>query len=102
MEVPREKESEKMFSKSRTKQLSFSARKRKKIDELMNGSLVGFYGISILVGYLMPNHVYEYIYQIYDLWTFLNETKKYAGSEDLLKFWGGSFWFISMLLTGLK
>ena len=24
--------------------------------------LVGFYGISILVGYLMPNHIYIYIY----------------------------------------
>ena len=29
--------------------------------------LVGFYGISTLVGYLMPSHVYIYILNIYDL-----------------------------------
>ena len=30
--------------------------------------LVGFYGISTIVGYLMPNHLYAYIYiYIYDL-----------------------------------
>ena len=29
--------------------------------------LVGFYGISILVGYLMPNPLYTYISNIYDL-----------------------------------
>ena len=41
-------------------------------------SLVGFYGISTIVGYLMPNHVYTYNLDIYtfckDIWliTFLN------------------------------
>ena len=29
--------------------------------------LVGFYGISTIVGYLMPNHLYTYILNIYDL-----------------------------------
>ena len=29
--------------------------------------LVGFYGISTTVGYLMPNHLYTYIFNIYDL-----------------------------------
>ena len=28
---------------------------------------VGFYGISIIVGYLMPNPVYTHIINIYDL-----------------------------------
>ena len=30
-------------------------------------SLVGFYGISMIIGYLMPNPVYTYILNIYDL-----------------------------------
>ena len=31
--------------------------------------LVGFYGISTIVGYLMPNlTLYTYIYQIYMIW----------------------------------
>ena len=30
-------------------------------------SLVGFYGISTIVGYLMPNSVYSYIFSVYDL-----------------------------------
>ena len=30
-------------------------------------ALVGFYGISNIVGYLMPNHLYTYILNIYDL-----------------------------------
>ena len=29
--------------------------------------LVGFYGISTIVGYLMPNPLYSYISNIYDL-----------------------------------
>ena len=29
--------------------------------------LVVFYGISILVGYLMPNPIYTYILNVYDL-----------------------------------
>ena len=29
--------------------------------------LDGFYGISAIVGYLMPNPVYSYIFDIYDL-----------------------------------
>ena len=29
--------------------------------------LVGFYGISTTVGYLMPNHLYTYIFNIHDL-----------------------------------
>ena len=28
---------------------------------------VGFYGISTIVGYLLPNHFYTYILDIYDL-----------------------------------
>ncbi len=32
----------------------------------LNG-LVGFYGISTIVGYLMPNPLYTYILNIYDL-----------------------------------
>ena len=31
------------------------------------GWLVGFYGLSNLDGYLMPNHVYTYILNLYDL-----------------------------------
>ena len=31
--------------------------------------LVWFYGISTRVGYLMPNPIYSYILDIYDLWT---------------------------------
>ena len=31
------------------------------------GRLVGFYGISTFVGYLMPNPLYTYILNIYDL-----------------------------------
>ena len=27
----------------------------------------GFFGISTIVGYLMPNHLYTYILNIYDL-----------------------------------
>ena len=35
---------------------------------LLRGSLfVGFYGISTIVGYLMPNPFYTYILNIYDL-----------------------------------
>ena len=30
-------------------------------------SLVGFYGISTIVGYLMPNPMYTYVLNIYDL-----------------------------------
>ena len=30
-------------------------------------TLVGFYGISTIVGYLMPNPLYTYILNIYDL-----------------------------------
>ena len=29
--------------------------------------LVGFYGTSIIVGYLMPNPIYRYLLDIYDL-----------------------------------
>ena len=29
--------------------------------------MVGFYGISTIVGYLMPNPLYTYILNIYDL-----------------------------------
>ena len=31
------------------------------------GWLVGFYGISTIVGYLMPNPLYRYILNIYQL-----------------------------------
>ena len=40
--------------------------------------LVGFYGISTLVGYLMPNHVYTYILNINNL-----ETKSLWPSQGL-------------------
>ena len=33
----------------------------------ISGGLVGFYGISTIVGYLMPNPLYTYILNIYDL-----------------------------------
>ena len=33
----------------------------------MGFGLVGFYGISTIVGYLMPNPLYTYILNIYDL-----------------------------------
>ena len=33
---------------------------------LIQFDLVGFYGISTIVGYLMPNPVYTYISNIYD------------------------------------
>ena len=33
----------------------------------MTYGLVGFYGISTIVGYLMPNPLYTYILNIYDL-----------------------------------
>ena len=29
--------------------------------------LVGFYGISTIVGYLMPDPLYTYIFNVYDL-----------------------------------
>ena len=35
--------------------------------EYIGFSLVGFYGISAIVGYLMPNPFYTYILDIYDL-----------------------------------
>ena len=31
------------------------------------GWLVGFYGLSTLIGYLIPNPVYTYILNVYDL-----------------------------------
>ena len=39
------------------------------IDETLRGTttLVWFYGISTIVGYLMPNSLYTYILDIYDL-----------------------------------
>ena len=38
--------------------------------------LVWFYAMSTIIGYLMPNHVYIYIYiyQIYDLYTHIVNT----------------------------
>ena len=35
--------------------------------EYIGFGLVGFYGISTIVGYLMPNPLYTYILNIYDL-----------------------------------
>ena len=35
---------------------------------IING-LVWFYGISTTVGYLIPNRVYKFVLNIYDLWT---------------------------------
>ena len=32
-----------------------------------SSGLVGFYGISTIIGYLMPNPLYTYILDIYDL-----------------------------------
>ncbi len=37
--------------------------------------LVGFYGIETIVGYLIPNPVYSYILDIFDLSTKLNSPK---------------------------
>ena len=42
--------------------LKYTKLKRKKVTKLNVYWLVGFYGISSLVGYLMPNSVYIYIY----------------------------------------
>ena len=33
---------------------------------IYDSGLVGFYGISIIVGYLMPTPLYTYILNIYD------------------------------------
>ena len=39
----------------------------------------GFYGISTIVGYLMPNSLYTYTSNIYDLWTdFVDNIIKWA------------------------
>ena len=35
--------------------------------EYIGFGLVGFYGISTIIGYLMPNPLYTYILNIYDL-----------------------------------
>ena len=35
--------------------------------KIISCRLVGFYGISTIVGYLMPNLLYTYILNIYDL-----------------------------------
>ena len=46
--------------------------------------LVGFYGISTIVGYLMPNPFYTYILNIYDLWThFVDNILKWAWAHFL-------------------
>ena len=37
------------------------------IYDLVWSGLVGFYGISTIVGYLTPNPLYTYILNIYDL-----------------------------------
>ena len=37
----------------------------------MRFSLVGFYGIVTLAGYLMPNPLYIYIYQIYMIYRYI-------------------------------
>ena len=34
---------------------------------IRNGQLFAFYGIPIIIGYLMPNSVYTYILNVYDL-----------------------------------
>ena len=41
--------------------------KIKDSDKIVCFSLVWFYGISTIVGYLMPNPVYTYILNIYDV-----------------------------------
>ena len=33
------------------------------------GCLFGFYGVSTIVGYLMPTSIYMYIHSTKDLWT---------------------------------
>ena len=38
-----------------------------KLTQASAESLVGFYGISTIEGYLMPNPLYTYILNIYDL-----------------------------------
>ena len=44
-----------------------------KILELKKNWLDGFYGISTLIGYLVPNPVYTHIYNIYNLLTVNNQ-----------------------------
>ena len=44
--------------------------KHKKVRKVILGELIGliwFYGISSIVGYLVPNPLYRYIFNIYDL-----------------------------------
>ena len=43
---------------------------KKVMNILLLFCFVGFYGISTIVGYLMPNALYTYILNIYDLWTY--------------------------------
>ena len=44
---------------------------------------VGFYGISTIVGYLMPNPLYTYILNIYDLFTHFYDIFKQARAHFL-------------------
>ena len=37
------------------------------LENFFSFGLFGFYGLSIIVGYLMSNSVYTYILNIYDL-----------------------------------
>ena len=48
-------------------------------------NLVGFYGISTIVGYLMPNPLYTYILNIYDLVWFAFMAKSYISNPYVLR-----------------
>ena len=43
---------------------------------LLTSCFAGFYNISTTVGYLMPNHVYTYTLNIYDLQAYFVDNKK--------------------------
>ena len=47
--------------------LNHDNKKKKTYDAKTLVSLVRFYGISTVIGYLMPNPLYTYIINIYDL-----------------------------------
>ena len=48
------------------------------------GWLVVFYGISIFVGYLMPNSIYIYIYQIFMIWKWITWRWQFLSQNSLV------------------
>ena len=51
----------------------------KTMDSVQQTQLVGFYGISTLIGYLMPNHVYIYIKYLWYICLFSNGISTFWG-----------------------